>query len=78
MPAALNIPAGVAFVEDEHHGTRISSSPTTYYGGRETFSRARTYSGVRQVLHATYIVGSSYATVSHHKLQAKEKTIVRK
>lgn len=48
MPPMLSHPTGVNFVDE--HQRAVNSDAQTYYGGKEHFSRTRTYSAVRLLL----------------------------
>lgn len=50
MAPALNHPSAVAFL-DEHHRP-VHGEPADYYGGKEHFSRSRTYSAVCTFVYA--------------------------
>lgn len=50
MAPAFSHPPGVNFVDD-HGGKPVNVDAATYYGGEESYSRSRTYSGVRVALY---------------------------
>lgn len=73
MAPALATPAGVVFVDD--HERIIHSDASAYYGGKETYSRSRTYSNVSHPHHLARRRLLARAQICFHRSRTSTATI---